>query len=429
MKNILTKILATATLVAVLPAMVNAETIVNDEEELLKALEGTETEIVLGADIETKGKINILKDVTIDGQGHSITYTGKFYATSEDEGSYDNTIWSKKSENGVAGAVYVIQAYTSNVTLKDIVLSGGNRGLGINGANVTLEGSIGFVNNGFQDIELSHGTAVDEAVVSKLTIADDAIIVADEEVTGEVTSYLIYVDDATAIINDKSYEAETSLRLSELSSDSITIYPNTDEEKKISEDVFTNIKENGTNVGFGFVDDEGNFLYTWEFAGSDITTPMEVDTKITFTTEAPEPIREDLSKLVTTYKDVTYINFSHNGSLPGKATVSYYVGSEYATGTTLTIAHYNETTKELENVTTVVVDEEGYVTFDITECSSYVLYTSNQDTNNTTTTTPSTTDEVKPAQTGDINLIVIASTILVAAIGVIVTSKKLATRN
>lgn len=65
---------ASIALFALLPAMVNAEAIVETEQELLEALNTDETVIVLGNDLETTQKINILRDVTIDGAGHAITY-------------------------------------------------------------------------------------------------------------------------------------------------------------------------------------------------------------------------------------------------------------------------------------------------------------------------------------------------------------------
>lgn len=154
-KKILTGLLA----LCLVPFGVKADVkTVNNEDELGNALtDATVSEIVLGSDIETQGKINITRDVVIDGQNHSITYTGKFFNSENPDGIDDNTVWSKKSSNGVAGAVYVVQVYNSNVTLKDITLSGGNRGLGVNGGKVTIEGTVNFTNNGFQDIELGVG--------------------------------------------------------------------------------------------------------------------------------------------------------------------------------------------------------------------------------------------------------------------------------
>ena len=403
----------------VIPFYVNAESkTVKTEEELKNAVaDSTVSEIVLGDDIETLGKINITRDLTLDGNGHSITYVGKFFEKLDSEGSDDNTIWSKKSSDGTAGAVYVIQVYKANVEIKDIVFAGGNRGLGINGSVVTLDGTIGFVNNGFQDIELSNGKDVTGIPTLKLT--DNAIVTTDNE-TDKVESWLIYVDGVEANVNGKTFSADTSLRASSIGAPVIAV-DTVKEDSKVSKDIFTEAKNSGSLINFGYTNDDGDLLYLWSFDANDIENPMDVNTGVTFTKNAPDAINSDLSKLVTSYKDVMFMNFMHNGALPGKATITYDVSSKYSVGTKLYIAHYNETTKELESIGEATVSEDGTVSFDIKECSSYVLYTgeeSNQQTNAT----------VENAKTGDIHLIGMISVLCITAIGLFITCKKLVTR-
>ena len=403
----------------VIPFYVNAESkTVKTEEELKNAVaDSTVSEIVLGDDIEILGKINITRDLTLDGNGHSITYVGKFFEKLDSEGSDDNTIWSKKSSDGTAGAVYVIQIYKANVEIKDIVLAGGNRGLGINGSTVTLDGTIGFVNNGFQDIELSNGVGVTGTPTLKLT--DNAIVTTDNE-TDKVESWLIYIDGVEASVNGKTVGADTSLRASSIGAPVIAV-DTVKEDSKVSKDIFTEAKNSGSLINFGYTNDDGDLLYLWSFDANDIENPMDVNTGVTFTKNAPDAINSDLSKLVTSYKDVMFMNFMHNGALPGKATITYNVSSKYSVGTKLYIAHYNETTKELESIGEATVSEDGTVSFDIKECSSYVLYTveeSNQQTNAT----------VENAKTGDIHLIGMISVLCITAIGLFITCKKLVTR-
>lgn len=405
--------------ILVIPFYVNAESkTVKTEEELKNAVaDSTVSEIVLGDDIEILGKINITRDLTLDGNGHSITYVGKFFEKLDSEGSDDNTIWSKKSSDGTAGAVYVIQVYKANVEIKDIVLAGGNRGLGINGSVVTLDGTIGFVNNGFQDIELSNGKDVTGIPTLKLT--DNAIVTTDNE-TDKVESWLIYVDGVEASVNGKTFSADTSLRASSIGAPVIAV-DTVKEDSKVSKDIFTEAKNSGSLINFGYTNDDGDLLYLWSFDANDIENPMDVNTGVTFTKNAPDAINSDLSKLVTSYKDVMFMNFMHNGALPGKATITYDVSSKYSVGTKLYIAHYNETTKELESIGEATVSEDGTVSFDIKECSSYVLYTgeeSNQQTNAT----------VENAKTGDIHLIGMISVLCITVIGLFITCKKLVTR-
>lgn len=408
-----------------IPFGVNADVkTVNNQAELKDALgNAAVSEIVLGSDIETTDKIDITRDVTIDGNGHSISYVGQFFKNGAV--SSDNTVWSEKSSDGTAGAVYVLQAYMCKVTLKDITLTGGNRGLGINGAEVTLESSIGFANNGFQDIELSHGTLVDSSIVSTLKLAKDVVIVTDGE-DSNVVSWLVFVDDLDGAIvysdgTTKTINKGTSMKSSELATDLIVLNSISENTKEVSADIFTNSKVNGTKLGFGYVDDNGDFLYTWEFLGSDIENPMTLNTKITFTEEAPSAILEDVSKVVVNYQNVSYLNFEHNGKLPGKATVSYDVSNKYSVGTKLYVAHFNEATRQLENAREVTVDVDGSISFDITECSSYVLYTGIDNTNTINTV-------VTNAKTGDMNLILMGVLVIGASIGAVVTSRKIVTK-
>lgn len=63
----------------VVPFMeVNAKTVVTNEEDLQAALSGTDSEILLGADIKINGPLSVTKDVTIDGDdqwGITANYT------------------------------------------------------------------------------------------------------------------------------------------------------------------------------------------------------------------------------------------------------------------------------------------------------------------------------------------------------------------
>lgn len=411
------------------PFGVNAESkIVNNENELLTSLADTKiTEIVLGQDIETNGKVNIVRDVTIDGAGHTIRYTGEFFATSDGVGSSDSTIWSKKSSNGIAGAVYILQAYRCNVTIKDIALTGGNRALGINGATVTLNGAINVTGNGFHPIELSNGAGVTE--VSTLKIDDETIILnGSENIDDANKDATLFVDDKDALVvktkdgkeSSETYTIGTKKTFEELNINLLYIVDD-GESKNVPSDLFDFVKSNDQILSLAKLNDKDELVYTWEFDGKDIVDPtIEVNTSITFTEEAPLEVRDDISKVVTNYQELSYLNFEHNGKLPGKAVVSYYVLDKYAVGTKLYVAHFNETTKKLENVQEVVVDEDGSISFDVSECSSYALYTSITD--DATSTNPPV---VENAETGDIHLYMILSLVLVALAGLLITSKKI----
>ena len=118
----------------------------------------TKIELTQDIEITERGVITTAKE--IDGNGYKITYTGGF------KNGGDNTTWGSDTSNG--DGIYVILAWHTNVTLKDITLTGGNVGLSTNGANVTLEGTINVSGNGFGGIEVTDGG--DDPRLPSLTI-------------------------------------------------------------------------------------------------------------------------------------------------------------------------------------------------------------------------------------------------------------------
>ncbi len=126
---------------------VNAASATVYDEDTLKAAIGNRDidKISLSEDIQTHEKINITRDLSIDGNNHTIRYSGTF------KGGNDKTVWD---------SIYVIQVYRANVTIKDIKLTGGNAGLLVNGAEVKLEGKIDLSGNGWGGIEVAKGIGV-----------------------------------------------------------------------------------------------------------------------------------------------------------------------------------------------------------------------------------------------------------------------------
>ncbi|HIR48869.1 MAG TPA: hypothetical protein IAB35_02720 [Candidatus Faecimonas gallistercoris] len=118
----------------------------------------TKIELTQDIEITERGVITTAKE--IDGNGYKITYTGGF------KNGGDKTTWGSDTSNG--DGIYVILAWHTNVTLKDITLTGGNVGLSANGANVTLEGTINVSGNGFGGIEVTDGG--DDPRLPSLTI-------------------------------------------------------------------------------------------------------------------------------------------------------------------------------------------------------------------------------------------------------------------
>lgn len=199
--KILLLFVMTITLCSTLNANAATSKTVNNEAELKEALNNSNiSTIILGSNIETTEKINIMRDVTIDGNNKTIRYIGKFGASQ----SNDNTVW---------GGIYVLQIYKCNVTLKDIKLTGGNAGLLINGGHATFEGRIDVSGNGFGGIELGKGSGVTSSPT--LTITDNAEIINTTESADKPTLWVPSDTNGAVIeIGNTEFELNAGVELS-----------------------------------------------------------------------------------------------------------------------------------------------------------------------------------------------------------------------
>ena len=160
---------------------------VNNQQELKDALANDEiSTIILGQDIETTEKINIMRPVTIDGNHKTIRYTGSFGSSQ----SSDNTVW---------GGIYVLQVYKTSATIRNIKLTGGNAALLVNGSTVKLEGTIDVSGNGFGGIELGKGSNVTEE--SRLVLDDNTTIINTTESSDKPSIWV--PDDADNAVIEK----------------------------------------------------------------------------------------------------------------------------------------------------------------------------------------------------------------------------------
>ena len=179
-----------------------ASVTVYNEETLKAAIANRDIDqIALSENIETHEKINITRDLTIEGNNHSITYVGTF------KGGKDKTVWD---------SIYVLQVYLANVTIKDIKLTGGNAGLLVNGGEVKLEGTIDLSGNGWGGIEVAKGIGV--TATPKLELTEKTELINKDETSKKPT---IWVPDntegATLIVGDveKVLEAGEELTIEE----------------------------------------------------------------------------------------------------------------------------------------------------------------------------------------------------------------------
>ena len=114
--------------------------------------------------------------------------------------------------------------------------------------------------------------------------------------------------------------------------------------------------------------------YSWTVNGTDITGTID-ETGYDLTVKALSDAK--LSELAGG-KEILQIEIAHSGELPFKATLRLYVGTEHS-GKTAHLYYFNEGKGALEYRGGSKVDD-GYVTFDFTHCSKYVITLEKLDT-------------------------------------------------
>ncbi|MEG0909684.1 MAG: Ig-like domain-containing protein [Bacilli bacterium] len=143
----------------------------------------------------------------------------------------------------------------------------------------------------------------------------------------------------------------------------------------VEKSLFETAKNNKTNVDFNVVDKDKKLSYSWGFDGTmleNLEKFVKLNLELSVTKLAPELIKNDINSVVDMDKSL-FVNFSYHGELPGKAHMKIYVGNLYKDGALVTLYYYNETSKKTEKMASDLVVKNGYVEFDITHCSTYVL--------------------------------------------------------
>jgi hypothetical protein len=160
-------------------------------------------------------------------------------------------------------------------------------------------------------------------------------------------------------------------------------------------DVIQKAKDNNKDIEVGVKDTDEKVLYSWTFDKEELSNSDKDinDVNLSLKVEkapddAPFMDKQDDKKDKDNNDDndtvALVIDFDHEGVLPSQASVRIYVGNqEGATpGTKVYLYHYNEQLGKLETIPygyQAVVDEEGYITINILQCSDYIVYTKEAD--------------------------------------------------
>ncbi|WP_139902156.1 cell wall-binding repeat-containing protein [Clostridium thermarum] len=117
----------------------------------------------------------------------------------------------------------------------------------------------------------------------------------------------------------------------------------------------------------------------WSFKGKDITGDtknIDMTVKIAPINRAETANKSAISDIVKN-KNVLVLSFTNNGQLPGKAKIRVKLDSTWISDkdrNNLCLYYYNEATKTMESIATgLKADSDGYVEFEITHNSDYII--------------------------------------------------------
>lgn len=190
------------------------------EEDLKQAIANGDKEVKLTDNITvTSGNLNLGTTEHFDGNGKTISFgtTGQNLVSTHSGTIIENVT----VENTVAtedwSSTYGIQCYNGDYTIKNVTAKGGNAGILVNSANVTLEGTIDVSGNEFGGIEVSKSSNT-QLQPSTLNINGATIV----NTTEEFRKPTIWIDGAEAgnVVNG----AESMFATTELVENQIQYY-------------------------------------------------------------------------------------------------------------------------------------------------------------------------------------------------------------
>ena len=182
------------------------------EEALKQAIANGDKEVKLTDNITVaSGNLNLGTTEHFDGNGKTISFgtTGQNLVSTHSGTIIENVT----VENTVAtedwSSTYGIQCYNGDYTIKNVTAKGGNAGILVNSANVTLEGTIDVSGNEFGGIEVSKSSNT-QLQPSTLNINGATIVNTTEEFR-KPTIWIDGAEDGNVVNGAESMFATTEL--------------------------------------------------------------------------------------------------------------------------------------------------------------------------------------------------------------------------
>ena len=113
-------------------------------------------------------------------------------------------------------------------------------------------------------------------------------------------------------------------------------------------------------------------MYSWSFDKKAYESKgFEFDMGIKF----KSPNKTKINELIGKNIKKEYVSFNYHGNLPSVATIKVPI-SKFNDEDRLNIYYYDDVSNKIEAIKNNVMVKNGYVTFEISHCSDYILTTS-----------------------------------------------------
>lgn len=173
------------------------------------------------------------------------------------------------------------------------------------------------------------------------------------------------------VLNDNAGKVVAAINAS---ADKANISVDVNKDKVVSKEIFDTIKGQDKNISFIQSGLE------WSFNGKDITgSTKNIDMSVNVA-GLYNSISANRGEIAAKSGNagVTVVSFANNGQLPGKAAIKVKLDSQWLSDPTnakksLFVYYYNESSKKLEEIANGLKADNGYVQFNITHNSDYVV--------------------------------------------------------
>lgn len=285
------------------------------------------------------------------------------YDEEELHGSYSINIKVATASNSSSGNKPTLEV-KNDATLSKIEISGYNLDFDKTKTDYSLE-----ISNDVVELNVN---ATPNRSTSKVTVSGNTNLKVGENI--------IKINVASADGTKKEYVIKV-VRKDEIPETNIDNLPNTlknttkdtialriTDTTEISADILKNVKDSNKNLIINNYNQDSELLYSWIIKTSFLDEDDKYDFGISLVSEHQNKILK-----ITNYSEMLNIKFNHSGDLPKETKIKIYVGDRFADNEKLNLYYFNETAEVMELVERNLNVENGFVSFELSHCSEYIL--------------------------------------------------------